>query len=137
MGTSSFVIDDGLHEIVFKNNKDEVFAKFAINPADTGMLSRYDSFIEYLDSVNVPNDVQPEDIVRLESDIKQKLDELFNREVSKDIFKVYSPCTMFANGDMYIEVVVRHISDVIESETDVRLKKKIAKIKKATEKNRV
>ena len=137
MGTSSFVIDDGLHEIVFKNNKGEVFAKFAINPADTGMLSRYDSFIEYLDSVNVPNDVQPEDIVRLESDIKQKLVELFNREVCKDIFKVYSPCTMFANGDMYIEVVVRHISDVIESETDVRLKKKIAKIKKATEKNRV
>ncbi len=137
MGTSSFVIDDGLHEIVFKNNKDEVFAKFAINPADTGMLSRYDYFIEYLDSVNVPNDVQPEDIVRLESDIKQKLDELFNREVSKDIFKVYSPCTMFANGDMYIEVVIKHISDVIESETDVRLKKKIAKIKKATEKNRV
>ena len=50
MGASSFVIDDGLYEVTFKNNNEEVFAKFSFNPSDTGLLSRYDSFIDFLDN---------------------------------------------------------------------------------------
>lgn len=136
MGASSFVIDDGLYEVTFKNNNEEVFAKFSFNPSDTGLLSRYDSFIDFLDNYSMPEDADINEIINLEETIKKKIDELFNREISKDIFAVYNPCTIFANGDMYIEVVIKHMSEIIEQETDTRLKKKVAKIRKATAKNR-
>lgn len=138
MSTSQFIIDDGLHNVVFKNNKGEVFSEFSFNPSDTGLLSRYDAFIEFLDSLVINEDEDTAaQIINLEKEIAEKIDVLFNREVSADIFKIYSPCTIFANGDMFIEVVIKHMGDVIEKETDNRLKKKVAKIKKATEKNRV
>lgn len=138
MSTSQFIIDDGLHNVVFKNNKGEVFSEFSFNPSDTGLLSRYDSFIEFLESLEIKEDGDTaSQILEFENSIKEKIDELFNRNVSESIFKTYSPCTIFANGDMFIEVVVKHMGDVIEKETDNRLKKKVAKIKKATEKNRV
>lgn len=138
MSTSQFIIDDGLHNVVFKNNKGEVFSEFSFNPSDTGLLSRYDSFIEFLESLEIKEDGDTaSQILEFENSIKEKIDELFNRNVSESIFKTYSPCTIFANGDMFIEVVIKHMGDVIEKETDNRLKKKVAKIKKATEKNRV
>lgn len=138
MNTSQFIIDDGLHNVVFKNNKGEVFSEFSFNPSDTGLLSRYDSFIEFLESLEIKEDGDTaSQILEFENSIKEKIDELFNRNVSESIFKTYSPCTIFANGDMFIEVVIKHMGDVIEKETDNRLKKKVAKIKKATEKNRV
>lgn len=138
MNTSQFIIDDGLHNVVFKNNNGEVFSEFSFNPSDTGLLSRYDSFIEFLESLEIKEDGDTaSQILEFENSIKEKIDELFNRNVSESIFKTYSPCTIFQNGDMFIEVVIKHMGDVIEKETDNRLKKKVAKIKKATEKNRV
>lgn len=138
MSTSQFIIDDGLHNIVLKNKDGEVFSEFSFNPSDTGLLSRYDSFIEFLESLEIKEDGDTaSQILEFENSIKEKIDELFNRNVSENIFKTYSPCTIFANGDMFIEVVIKHMGDVIEKETDNRLKKKVAKIKKATEKNRV
>lgn len=138
MSTSQFIIDDGLHNVVLKNKNGEVFSEFSFNPSDTGLLSRYDSFIEFLESLEIKEDGDTaSQILEFENSIKEKIDELFNRNVSESIFKTYSPCTIFANGDMFIEVVIKHMGDVIEKETDNRLKKKVAKIKKATEKNRV
>lgn len=138
MSTSQFIIDDGLHDVVLKNKNGEVFSEFSFNPSDTGLLSRYDSFIEFLESLEIKEDGDTaSQILEFENSIKEKIDELFNRNVSESIFKTYSPCTIFANGDMFIEVVIKHMGDVIEKETDNRLKKKVAKIKKATEKNRV
>ena len=138
MSTSQFIIDDGLHNVVLKNKNGEVFSEFSFNPSDPGLLSRYDSFIEFLESLEIKEDGDTaSQILEFENSIKEKIDELFNRNVSESIFKTYSPCTIFANGDMFIEVVEKHMGDVIEKETDNRLKKKVAKIKKATEKNRV
>ena len=138
MSTSQFIIDDGLHNVVLKNKNGEVFSEFSFNPSDTGLLSRYDSFIEFLESLEIKEDGDTaSQILEFEKSIKEKIDELFNRNVSESIFKTYSPCTIFANGDMFIEVVIKHMGDVIKKETDNRLKKKVAKIKKATEKNRV
>lgn len=136
MGTTSFVIDDGLHDVIFKNNKGEAFAEFSFNPSDTGLLARYDAFIEFLDSCNIEGEDVTKQITELEETLKTKFDEFINRPISEAVFKTYAPCTVFANGDMYIEVLVKHIGDIIEKETDNRLKKKVAKIKKATEKNR-
>lgn len=138
MSTSQFIIDDGLHNVVFKNINGEVFSEFSFNPSDTGLLSRYDSFIEFLEGLEIKDDDDTaSQILSFEKSIKEKIDELFNRNVSESIFKTYSPCTIFQNGDMFIEVVINRMGDVIEKETDNRLKKKVAKIKKATAKNRV
>lgn len=138
MSTSQFIIDDGLHDVVFKNSNGEVFSEFSFNPSDTGLLSRYDSFIEFLEGLEIKDDEDTaSQILSFEKSIKEKIDELFNRNVSESIFETYSPCTIFQNGDMFIEVVIKHMGDVIEKETDNRLKKKVAKIKKATAKNRV
>ena len=113
MSTSQFIIDDGLHNVVLKNKNGEVFSEFSFNPSDTGLLSRYDSFIEFLESLEIKEDGDTaSQILEFENSIKEKIDELFNRNVSESIFKTYSPCTIFANGDMFIEVVLKHMGDV-------------------------
>lgn len=138
MGKSQFIIDDGLHEVVFKNNAGEEFCKFSFNPSDSGLVPRIESFIDFIENSTLDEEGDTiQQIIELDEKIKQQFDIALNREVSKDAFAVYNPCTVFANGKMFIEYIVEKLGDVIESETDKRLKKKYAKIKKATEKNRV
>lgn len=139
MGTSKFIVDDGLHEVVLENNKGEVFCNFFFHPADMGLIERYEHLVDFLNTASIDDEDgdTPQAITKLETEVKEEFDKLLNRKVSGEVFKVYSPCTLFANGDMFVEVLIKHIGEVIEKESGQRLKKKVAKIKKATEKNRV
>ena len=133
----NIIIDDGLKEFTFSNNKGEVFAEFAFNPADTGLLERYGKVVDAFNAIELKGDSEAdvEEYIKTLSDtFKEQFDYLLNRAVSEGLFRTYSPITIFANGDFYAEVILDQIGKIIEKEINVRIDKKAKKIEKYTKK---
>lgn len=133
----NIVIDDGLKDYSFSNNKGEVFAEFSFNPADTSILDRYEKVVDAFNAIELKGDSaeEVEEYIRSISDtFKEQFDYLLNREVSEGLFRTYSPITVFANGDFFAEVILHQIGKIIEKELNVRIDKKAKKIEKYTQK---
>lgn len=135
--TNNFVIDDGLKTYTFSNLKKEVFAEFAFNPTDTSIIERYDKVVETFNGIELKGESEDEVkeyIQSLSKTFKEQFDYLLNRDVSSSLFRVYSPITIFANGDFFAEIILERMGAAIEKEMDVRLKRKAKKIAKYTDK---
>ena len=135
--TQNIVIDDGLKRFTFSNNDGEVFAEFSFNPADTSIIERYEDVVEAFNKIEIKGengDEMKESILAISDTFKEQFNYLLNRDVSEGLFKVYSPITIFANGDFFAEVILTQVAKIIEKEYDVRLQKKAKKIEKYTKK---
>lgn len=135
--TTNFVIDDGLKPFTFTNLQGEVFGEFAFNPTDTSIIERYDKVVETFNGIEIKGESEDEiknSILTLSTTFKEQFDYLLNRDVSESLFRVYSPITIFADGDFYAEKILESVGKAIEQEFDVRLKKKAKKIAKYTNK---
>ena len=64
-----------------------------------------------------------EALFELGDGLKEKLDGLFNADISTAIFSVMNPFTPLANGKLYVEEIVEQLGKVIEAEMNIRLKK--------------
>lgn len=128
-----FIIDDGAKEYSFKNKLGEVFAEFVFNPTDTGIFSRYKEVVEYLEKLEVSSEISENDIVKMDEAIKGQFKYLLNTE--SDVFRKYTPLTVFADGSFYVEKALEIVGNIIEDETGKRIDKKIAKLKKLAAKN--
>lgn len=135
---NNIIIDDGAQEYTFTNKQGEVFAKFTLNGADTGIVSRYEELQKFLESYEL--DVDEVNVIekldKLNADLIEQFNKLLLQDTSNTLFMRYTPTTLFANGDMFCEVAFENIGKFIEQELDVRIEKKMAKIRKATAKNR-
>lgn len=132
----NIVLDDGLQSYTFSNNDGEIFAEFKFNPADASIVERYDDVVEVFNKIDLKKeDEDIKDTMRTISDtFKEQFNYLLNRDVSEGLFKVYSPVTIFANGDFFAEVILTQVGKIIEKEMNVRLQKKAKKIEKYTKK---
>lgn len=136
--SATILIDDGVKEYEFKNKFGDVFARFRFNPADTGIVRRYDAIVEYFEKLEYPSDLSEDEVVeeikRLEDGIKEQFNVLCGYPVADGLFMTYQPLTCFACGDTFAEIALENICKFVEEELDTRLAKKKAKIKKATAK---
>ncbi len=135
--TKNFVIDDGLKHFTFTNLQGEVFGEFAFNPTDTSIIERYEKAVDAINAIELKGESEDEVkeyILSLSKTFKEQFDYLLNRDVSESLFRVYSPITIFADGDYYAEKILESVGKAIEQEFDVRLKKKAKKIAKYTNK---
>jgi len=132
------IIDDGSKEYSFENKFGRVFAEFIWNPADTGILTRFDEVVDAINKFSFTENASEEDnakdIVKLDALIREQTKYLLNLTDEGGVFNLYQPCTLFSNGDFYFEVLLEQIQKIIESELGERTKKKLAKIKKVTSK---
>ena len=107
-----------------------------INPSDVGMVQRAQELVDYLNdldlSVNHPeeNSDKEDALEGLSAVLKEnteilgeKLDGLFNADISTPIFSIMSPFTPLASGKLYIEEIIEKILDAITAETNARFKK--------------
>lgn len=134
---TDFTIDDGLKAFRFKNLVGDVIGEFAFNPTDTSIIERYDKVVETFNGIELKGESEDEIknyILSLSKTFKEQFDYLLNRDVSESLFGVYSPITIFADGDFYAEIILESVKKAIEQEFDVRLKKKAKKIAKYTNK---
>lgn len=135
----NFVIDDGAKEFTFTNKEGRQFAKFWFNPGDVNMAERYSKMGENMSAAIVDN-FEKDDALKflgiIERVLKEQFNFLLNYNCEEDLFSTYNPLTVFANGDFFCEVVFEKIGEVMEKEFDIRLDKKIKKIKKMVETNK-
>lgn len=128
-------IDPGTVIVPIIDDKDgTTLGEFKFNPNDPDILKRYETVVEKMESISVPDDAGADEIFAVSDELKAQMDYLLNCKVSDGIFAVCNPLTLTADGDFYIEKVIAGIAALIEQTTDARLEKKKAKIRKATEK---
>lgn len=119
--------------IVEIRDKGETIGEFKFNPNDADIIKRFESVSVALEKLEIPESSE-EAIFMVSDEIKKQFDYLLNYNVSENIFCKCNPLTLTASGDFYCENVLEKIANIIEHETDQRIKKKKAKIKKATKK---
>lgn len=131
--TMKLAIDTG-SVLIEIDDKGEIIGKFRFNPNDPDIVKRYEKVADALNGITVPDDAEMDDIFKITDELKEQIDYLLNYKASEELFSKCNPMTLTASGDFYIENVIDGIAGLIEKTTDTRLKKKKAKIQKATAK---
>lgn len=127
-------VKTGALNVILTNENDEEIGRFLFNPVDLNIIRRYEEVVANLEKMEVPEDATEKDILELSDRLEEQIDYLLNSKASKSIFAICNPLTLTESGDFFIENIIVEIADVIEQVTDQRIKKKQAKIKRATSK---
>lgn len=112
-----------VEEYEFLDAKGNHLFTISFNPADIDIVRRYDKVVEYLNEAAKKKLETQEALFELGDGLKEKLDGLFNADISTAIFSVMNPFTPLANGKLYVEEIVEQLGKVIEAEMNIRLKK--------------
>lgn len=127
-------VKTGALNVVLTNEDDTEIGRFSFNPVDLNIIRRYEEVVANLEKMEVPKDATEKDILELSDRLEEQIDYLLNSKASKSVFAICNPLTLTESGDFFIENIIVEIADVIEQVTDQRIKKKQAKIKRATSK---
>ena len=135
---SKLRVETGAVTVEVEDERGEVIGQFDFNPADSNILKRYSAVVDFFNGVSfdesLPEEEQIAAMNKLAGDIAQQFDYLLGYSVSGGLFERCGPLTVTKNGDFFFEQVLQGVGSLIESVTKKRLDKKLAKIKKATEK---
>ena len=123
-----------IEEYEFLDAKGNHLFTISFTPADIDIARRYDKVVEYLNEAAKKKLETQEALFELGDGLKEKLDGLFNADISTAIFSVMNPFTPLANGKLYVEEIVEQLGKVIETEMNIRLKKVQSRQNKYTEK---
>ena len=127
-------VKTGALNVVLTNEDDTEIGRFSFNPVDLNIIRRYEEVVANLEKMEVSEDATEKDILELSDRLEEQIDYLLNSKASKSVFAICNPLTLTESGDFFIENIIVEIADVIEQVTDQRIKKKQAKIKRATSK---
>lgn len=131
-------VDTGASTIEIVDKDQEKIGEFKFNPADPGIVKRYENVVDFFNDVefgqNLTDDQKVEEIKKLIDAIADQFDYLLGYKVADSLFGTCSPLAVIANGDFYFENVLEGIGNLVSKTTNQRINKKLAKIKKATAK---
>lgn len=128
-------VDTGSILIDIEDEKGNKIGEFDFIPTDSNILHRYESVVEFLNSVKIEENLSDEEKIqqtqKLSEEVKKQINYLIGGNASETIFEVCGPFTVIANGDLFFENVLEGIGNLIENVFNQRIKKKINKIKNA------
>lgn len=120
-----------------------------INPADVGIVKRVNDIVDFLNSLDmseVPENTDQAEVNEVkemaaiientEKILAEKLDQLFDSNISEAIFSVMNPFTPLKSGKIYIEEIVDNLCNVIEEELNQRTNRIQNRMSKYTAKYR-
>ena len=134
------VIDDGLKTYTIENKNGKVLGEFSFNPSDTNIVKRYEEVKAYYEGLKKKYEdglaitEGSELVLELEKEFSEKMNYLFNSDVSQDFFGIMGAFSVLPSGKLFAETVIETIGQAIKKELKCRLKNTNAKIRKATEK---
>lgn len=128
-------LNAGFVTIPIIDDKDgQMLGHFKFNPNDLDIVHRYKHVVDIFDSITIPEDPDENALFEISDKVKEQFDYLLNFKVADDIFSICNPFSLTADGDFFMEKVMDGIAGLIEQVTNHRIKKKAAKIRKATQK---
>ena len=138
---SKIKINDGLKTYDIVNQDDKLLGQFSFNPSDTGFIRRYEDVIAEIDkkvSETPDNEMTEEEnikfLLEFEDYIKEKVDYIFNSNISETFFSIMGACTPLPTGNLFYTEVLNAIGGAIQMETGTRVKKVSSKVQKYTSK---
>lgn len=110
----------------------------SFHASDIAIIHRYDEVVTYLNKLDTSTlqtaENTSEELTRIENELAEQLDKMFNANISEPIYSVMSPFTPLSSGKLYIEEIIEKIGGLIEAETGARLKKVQSRMSKYTAK---
>ena len=110
----------------------------SFHASDIAIIHRYDEVVSYLNKLDTSTlqnaENTSEELARIENELAEQLDKMFNANISEPIYSVMSPFTPLSSGKLYIEEIIEKIGGLIEAETGARLKKVQSRMSKYTAK---
>lgn len=110
----------------------------SFHASDIAIIHRYDEVVTYLNKLDTSTlqtaESTSEELARIENELAEQLNKMFNANISEPIYSVMSPFTPLASGKLYIEEIIEKIGGLIETETGARLKKVQSRMSKYTAK---
>ncbi len=110
----------------------------SFHASDIAIIHRYDEVVTYLNKLDTSTlqtaENASEELARIENELAEQLDKMFNANISEPIYSVMSPFTPLSSGKLYIEEIIEKIGGLIEAETGARLKKVQSRMNKYTAK---
>ena len=110
----------------------------SFHASDIAIIHRYDEVVEYLNNLDTSAlqtaENTSEELARIENELAEQLDKMFNANISEPIYSVMSPFAPLSSGKLYIEEIIEKIGGLIEEETGARLKKVQSRMSKYTAK---
>ena len=110
----------------------------SFHASDIAIIHRYDEVVAYLNKLDTSTlqtaENTSEELTRIENELAEQLDKMFNANISEPIYSVMSPFTPLSSGKLYIEEIIEKIGGLIEAETGARLKKVQSRMNKYTAK---
>lgn len=140
-----FVLDDGTKEITLVNPFGKVICKLHIRTGDIGIYDRYKALMENFDSVVKPLsevditasgeaalDEMWELVKKVEDNLKQRINELFDMDEADAIFATRKPFAS-VNGHFFAEIVLNALGEVIRVALEEETKLSAERVKKHLE----
>lgn len=132
--------------ITIKNPAGDILSQFSFNPSDSNIVFRYEEFVKGMSDITPRIEEYEranEDksqyekakgmITEIDAVIYEKVNNLLNCDVAKDIFSVMGPLSPTPYG-YYFTFIIEQITQVINDIAGTNLKKMDMKIKKHTSK---
>lgn len=139
MASNKIIIEDGLKTYEIANKSGKIYGSFSFDPSDMGILKRYNEVVKVFEGMDfnfLEDDITQniEKYVEIENVVNEKIDYLFNSDVSSTIFSITSPLTIIPSGKLFLKSALEAIGQVIENETGERVKKMNNRVNKYTAK---
>lgn len=125
-------------EYEFLDSSGKPLFTISFHASDIAIIHRYDEVVAYLNKLDTSTlqtaESTSEELARIENELAEQLDKMFNANISEPIYSVMSPFTPLSSGKLYIEEIIEKIGGLIEAETGARLKKVQNRMSKYTAK---
>lgn len=121
-------INDGRKTFDIQNQDGEIIASVTFKPADSNIISRVDGVAKELSDIiaSVQNiDSTSEAFCMKENEIKSKINDLFNADVSTPFFNILGVFTPVGDGKVFCEQVIELLVGLVKTEYE-NLKKATA-----------
>ena len=125
-------------EYEFLDTAGKTLFTISFHASDIAIIHRYDDVVEYLNKLDTSMlsaaENTGEELARIENELAEQLNKMFNADIAGPIYSVMSPFTPLASGKLYIEEIIEKIGTLVEEETGTRLKKVQSRMSKYTAK---
>lgn len=126
-------INTGFVKVPVIDEDGEELGFIRFNPTDADIIKRYREVADYLRGFKDLDEqgFTVDDLIRVSDGIKEKMDYLFNSNVSETLFSKCNPLSPMEDGNLFLFTVLEPIQELMSKIMDER-SEKMRKVEEAT-----
>lgn len=136
MSAETKKFNTGRIKFIFKDENDEVFSSFRMNPTDANVIARAEEVSEYFEKRKneVDHIASGKELAKYNQEIEEKINYILGYDASKEIFGEITATTISPEGEIFGVVLMDFIVEKLKPEIEKRRKIMNESIDKYTKK---